>query len=234
VAGRHLRYSYRFFTYQAQEQSMFFRSLALAVAASILPAAAPAEVIYDTFQFGADPTDAAPVGQVSGFDFQAAYPFDAEVDPNMVLESITLSLWTDVDVNTQNGDWLVRLRANNNQDQPGDVLEEWTLDNTAFPGQTTIHEFVSLARPSLVDGERYWVNVKTVPGSGFAAWNGSIQNTTDMFSARQGSLNPDWMAPGEPYMLALMTIEAPEPGQLLLVVSGATVLAACAFRQRRA
>jgi hypothetical protein len=232
VAPRHLRYSYRFFTYQPQEHSMFFRCLVLAVAASILPSSAPAEVVYDTFQFGADPVDAAPLGQVLGFDFQAAYPFDVTGD--FELDSITLSLWTDLDASTQNGDWLVRLRANNSQDEPGDVLEEWTLDNTAIPGTTTLHEFVSVDRPPLVNGERYWVNVKTVPGSGFAAWNGSLANTTDMFSAQQGSLDPNWMAPAQPYTLALMTIEAPEPGQLILVVTGAAVLAGCALRRRRA
>jgi len=215
---------------------MFFRRFALALALLGFPVSAPAGTppvtIYDTFQFGTGDPDAAPLGQVGSFDFQAAYPFTAPAGA-LSLDSITVSLWTDVDVNTPNGDWLLRLRENDDAtDEPGAVLEEWTLQNTATPGATTIHEFVSVVRPTFVADERYWVNMKTVPGSGFAAWNGSQANTTDMFSARQGSLNPDWMAPSTPYLLALVTV-VPEPGQSLLLAAGAAVLAVFARRGRR-
>ncbi len=210
---------------------MFFRCLALAAAVGVVsfPARAPAEVIYDTFQFGEDPVDAAPIGVSPPFVLQIAYPFDVTVDHR--LESITLSLWTDPDGTSENADFLLRLREDD-AGLPGNVLEEWTLLNTFGPGQTVVHEFVSVDTPLLLDGQRYWVNLGALDDMGFAAWNGSLANTTDFVSAREGGLNPPWLSFTTPYMLALVTIEAPEPGQTLLLAAGAAVLAAGALRRR--
>jgi hypothetical protein len=236
VARRHLRYAFGSFLEQHQEFTMFVRRLAFSVAtAAVLaaPGRAPADTIYDSFVFGAHPEDAAPLGQLLTFDFHAAYPFETG-SKGYTLESITRSLWTDVDANTQNGDWKVRLREQAPNNLPGTVLEEWTLQNNAAPGQTTVHEFVSVATPALLPGKRYWVHVSTEPSSGFAAWNGSLALTTDMLFANSGdALNPNWEFPTAPYLVALMTV-VPEPGQVLLLVSGAAALAAAGLRRRRA
>jgi hypothetical protein len=214
---------------------MFVRRLVLlfaAAAALASPTRGAADVIYDSFRFGAHPENAAPLGQVLSFDFHAAFPFTV-MDGNYTLESITLSLWTDLDANTPNGDWLVRLREQAPNNLPGTVLEEWTLDNTAIPGVTTLHTFDSVNTPPLFEGERYWVHLTTVPGTGFAAWNGSLALSLDSLSANSGNnLNPDWRLPDEPYLVALMTV-VPEPGQVLMLAAGAAVLAGAARRRSR-
>jgi hypothetical protein len=235
VDRQRLRYGFRSFTAQHQERTMFVRRLTLCLAATAalgLADRAPAEILYDSFAFGAHPEDGAPLGQLGAFDFHAAYPFEIEAG-SFTLDSITLSLWTDVDGGTPNGDWLLRLREQAGNNLPGNVIEEWTLDNTALPGQTTVHEFVSATSPVLAAGQRYWVHLTTVAGSGFAAWNGSLATTLDFVSANEGdNLNPVWEAPTAEYLIPLFTV-VPEPGQVLMLASGAAVLSAAALRRRR-
>src|SRR4029453_12525772 len=208
-------------SHQLQELSMFLRQIALVLAltlgAGALPARGPADVIYDTFQFGKDPRGAAPIGFNGEFDFQAAYPIDIAGGP-FTLDSITLSLY-----NASGADFVLLLREDRGG-FPGAVLEEWTFVTNFPPLQTMVHEFVSVERPLLLDGARYWANLKAVSGTGFGAWNGSLETTEDMLFAREdmATLDPPWMAPQDPYLLVLMTV-VPEPGQALLLAVGAAV-----------
>jgi hypothetical protein len=183
---------------------------------------AAADVIYDTFPFGAHPTDAAPIGQNGTFDFQAAYPFD--VTGSYILESITLSLY-----NQSGADFVLLLREDEGG-VPGAVLEQWTFVNNLPPLQSIVHEFVSVDLPGLGGGQRYWMNLRALPGTGFGAWNGSLALTEDMLFAQAADLDPPWMTPGEPYLVALATV-VPEPGQLVLLAAGAAVLAARGLRR---
>lgn len=195
------------------------------------PAPASAVVVYDTFALG---TSGASVllGQINAFDLQYAYPFVVS-GGNYPLESITLGLYRDNDVGTNDGgDYALLLRADDGG-LPGDVLEEWTLVNDLPMLMVSERTFVSLDTPTLLNGQTYWVNLRTEPGTGSGSWFGSNGSSPDLVFAQTGALDPTWLQPQPSFdILPLMTVEGPEPSQVLLAAVGALVLSSLARRRR--
>lgn len=197
--------------------------LALTAGAS----AARAAVVYDTYGLGIGGNSAI-VGQFNSRDFQWAYPFDIPAGTgNVPLESITVRLRHSPDPLAQPGDFTLRLREDADG-VPGDVLESWTFTNVL--ASATDIEFVSVLTPALLEGGTYWINMKVEEGTGFGLWLCAEPESPDVLTAETGVLDPTWAPPVTP-LLALATVEVPEPAHALLVVAGALVLAP--FRRRR-
>jgi hypothetical protein len=188
--------------------------------------AARAAVVYDTYGLGIGGNSAI-VGQFNSRDFQWAYPFDIEAGTgNVPLESITVRLRHSPDPLAQPGDFTLRLREDD-AGLPGDVLESWTFPNVL--ADATDVQFVSVTTPVLLEGSTYWLNMKVEEGTGFGLWLCAEPESEDVLTAETGVLNPTWVPPVTP-LLALATVEVPEPSHALLAVAGVLVLAP--FRRR--
>jgi hypothetical protein len=184
------------------------------------PAPASAVVVYETYSLGNDNMSALlnPV--------QYAYPFDVS-GGNFPLEMITLSLFA----NTSPGPaFILRLR-DDDAGEPGNILEEWDFQGLPMTVVTDV-EFVSVVTPTLLDGQRYWVNLTVESGIG-GSWRGTGTETADMKFAQTLGPNPVWLDPNPDFVLPRMMVEAPEPGQALLAAAGALVLSVASRARRR-
>jgi hypothetical protein len=200
----------------------------LALALALAPPAAPAAavVVYDTYAAGQG-TPARLVGEPLDIvrNLQYADPFVVS-GTFLQLESITLGLRHGAGAS---GDFRVLLRADD-AGKPGTVLEEWVITDQ-FNDDTDV-VLDSVAHPAFTDGATYWINLKIVNGENRGSWLVSNQESDDWLFHTGGALNPPWQSPAGVEPLGLATVEAPEPGQALLLAVGAVLLAAP--RRRRA
>ena len=199
------------------------RSLSLLALALVLaPPAAPAAavVVYDTYAAGQG-TPARLVGEPLDIvrNLQYADPFVVS-GTFLQLESITLGLRHGAGAT---GDFRVLLR-DDDAGKPGTVLEEWVITDQ-FNDDTDVL-LDSVTHPALSDGATYWINVKIVNGENRGSWLVSNQESDDWLFHTGGALNPPWQSPPDLQPLGLATVEAPEPGQALLLAVGALLLAA--------
>jgi hypothetical protein len=88
--------------------------------------------------------------------------------------------------------------------------------------------------PTLLEGQRYWVNLTVTPGTGAASWRGTGTNAPDMRFAQSLGDDPTWLEPSNPFILPRMMIETPEPSQGVLAAVGALVLWLSGRVRRRA
>jgi hypothetical protein len=191
------------------------------------PRGAAAVVLYDTYPFGQS-TPSRGLGAVPGpqvRNFQYADPFTVSGGDHQ-LESLTLRLHHE---DGASGDFRIWLRADQGG-QPGPVnthvLEEWIVTDP-FDDPTDV-VLTSVAEPLLENGKTYWVNVKILNGISWASWLVAGELSTAWRYSDGGAANPTWLSPAVPRPLGLLTVQAPEPSQALLVVAGAAALVACA------
>jgi hypothetical protein len=194
--------------------------LVLAVSLALPAAPAAAVVVYDTYAFGkGTPSRLVGVPLDLKRNVQYADPFVVS-GTFLQLESITLGLRHGAG---QIGDFQVFLRADD-AGEPGTVLEEWVITDQFNVDTDVLLE--SVVHPPLDDGATYWINVKILDGENRGSWLVSTQESDDWLFSLGGGLNPPWQPPPEIQPLGLVTVEAPEPAQALLLVVGAALLAA--------
>jgi hypothetical protein len=201
--------------------------LFLAAALALLAAPAGAVVVYDTYAAGQG-TPARLVGEPLDIvrNLQYADPFVVS-GTFLQLESITIGLRHGAGAT---GDFRIFFRADD-AGEPGAVLEEWVVTDQ-FDDDTDV-ELPSLEHPALSDGATYWINVKIVDGLNRGSWLVSTLESDDWLFHTGGALNPPWQSPPDAQPLGLLTVEAPEPGQALLLGTGAALLAARLRRRAR-
>jgi hypothetical protein len=186
---------------------------------------ADAVVVYDTYAAGQG-TPARLVGVPLDIarNLQYADPFVVN-GTFLQLESITLGLRHGAGAS---GDFRVLLRADA-AGEPGAILEEWIITDQ-FDDDTDF-QILSAQKPAFTDGATYWLNVKILNGVNRGSWLVSQQESDDFLFHTGGALNPPWDSPPESQPLGLVLVEAPEPGQALLLAAGAALLGS--LRRRR-
>ena len=202
------------------------RRLFVVAVALALPAAPAAGVaVYDTYAAGKGAPSRL-VGKPLDVDrnLQYADPFVVS-GTALLLESITIGLRHGAG---QIGDFEILLREDD-AGEPGAVVEQWTVTDQ-FNVDTDV-ELPSVTNAPLADGATYWINVRIVGTEERGSWLVSVQESDEWLFSLEGGLNPPWGPPPEVQPLGLVTVEAPEPAQALLLAVGAGLLAG---RLRRA